>query len=510
MRITLSALLFFCSLVLFAQNEYCSDSQKQKTEDNNTLSARQTCRFYNRSVSRIRKLTKRIQSCNDIYLLNFSRCEDLILHGVCSFDSIAAEALIQDAWYSFNRFENIVGRESLLEPGGTFNELDSLTNAIEALDSAENCLCEYKQAFWTEYSILQKELKRNELISAYIHERTAFINTYLGGYGGLNKNIGLMNNNLGYFNAQVIEYKSLFGDKSRIENIVLSYIHSAPEFSQIAAAPSPTVNLSNTLPSIDAGNQIQNPLILLRALLGDSQTEKKTQSILQGADPIRNQVSAVSTELSELIGQADQPGDSIRSPVSVKSIDNSVGKKEKSPESLNKLKTKRFVDRINFGSNFQASRRNAFFPISGVIAGQLAYQFSPRIQLGLGCSWIVGFNQTTKYEMGEFPVFSSLASNGTGLRTFCNYGFTSRISGSFNYELNNRQTVIYSEFQNSPFVSMKWNTSLLAGLKFSLSSKSKSVPIFELLYDINHHRTGQPALVFRTGFQFYSKHSIRN
>jgi hypothetical protein len=124
------SIVFFTSKPILAQEDYVATSTTALE-----INEKQCSRFAKHSVKRIDKLTARIKKTNDAYLAKFKNAENALMQKLCFINEQSAEAMMQDAWYSFNRFENMCAREGNQAPKGYFAELDTLTQATEFLST---------------------------------------------------------------------------------------------------------------------------------------------------------------------------------------------------------------------------------------------------------------------------------------------------------------------------------------------------------------------------------------
>ncbi|MGF6924639.1 hypothetical protein QFZ48_000139 [Chitinophaga sp. W2I13] len=83
------------------------------------------------------------------------------------------------------------------------------------------------------------------------------------------------------------------------------------------------------------------------------------------------------------------------------------------------MKAKRFVQRLEFGSNVQFQRSNRFFPTTGDLAGQAAYKFHKNGSAGFGLSY--------KLVLGTGFDNIRFSGQGTGIRSFIDW----KLKGTF-------------------------------------------------------------------------------
>ncbi len=173
----------------------------------------------------------------------------------------------------------------------------------------------------------------------------------------------------------------------------------------------------------------------------------------------------------------------------------------------NNQKTKSFLQRLDFGSNFQTQRSNYYFPVTTDMAFTVGYKFSDKATAGMGVSGKIGWGSSWKN--------IQLSSQGIGFRTYIdwkapdlfkmNSRFISSLWFTAGAEINYRHPIEeLSIFKNYS----QWQKSALAGLtkKFAMNSplkKGRKVQgNIQLLYDFLHTQQvpRTPALIWRVGY----------
>jgi hypothetical protein len=555
------SIVFFTYKPILAQEDYVATNTTALE-----INEKQCSRFAKHSVKRIDKLTARIKKTNDAYLAKFKNAENALMQKLCFINELSAEAMMQDAWYSFNRFENMCARECNQSPKGYFAELDTLTQATEYLEEISNskfqipdssaaqfeiwnlesenstCVCSGLSEIKTANARLKKELKRSEMIGQYMRERQTFLNKALGkNPEGLAAMQG-MRECTHYYSAQIKEYKNIFSDRTRLEKLLLSKLSKQPAFAEFIGTNG-QLAIPAGRPSLSSG---EGPRVRLEDLLAQAPDETKALmtalqtpagakavELQQKFDEIKKMATDAKVEVENakttLQKATNMPGpERDIAADSLKQKDNKSTahgqSKQESPDSLNQptsksinqqdknwqpnpLKTKRFIDRLNYGGTFQADKRNNFFPTSGTLAGQSSYQLHKNSNIGIGASWIIGFDRNRGSGLSELPVIQSFNSNGFGMRSFIDFKLRSSIFIQGGYERNYRSLMRVNQLWKDK---VGVSQSCLLGLKLKYRSSNKqSKPTLELLYDFMHNHTGQPAFVMRMGVEFNRKHGIK-
>jgi hypothetical protein len=497
-------LFFLLSLSTKAQEDYVSSDSSQ-TE----ISAKQCRRFAVKTAKRMDKLTARIKKTNDLYLAKFQKAEDALMAKMCTINEQKANALIQDAWYSFNRFENISKRGIAQKPQVPLFELNQIQSVQGYLAQSQNkCNCNNLSSVSEARNRLDKELKRTETIQQYVSERTAFLTKALQGENALISPLLAVEKTIYYYTRQVQEFKNLFCDKSAIEQKVLGLLSKSAGFEAFNNAA-----LQSALGAAGNNAAIKEPKLTIEQLLANAPRESKdflTQVISDQNSKVPQDLGAAIKEKDALLDEAQSGAEQIKGNIekadslSTK-IDAEKSKiKEAKAWKPNPLKTKRLMDRISFGSNLQVDKRSYLLPLSGTWGGTAAFQLTQKSKIGLGASYIVGLGYPILLK-GEtdFDKFK-IHHNGFGLRSFVDFKIWSFIYIQGGYEATLREFKL-KEVDNKTL----WSRSALIGLKIKYPTGSfKKRLTLEVLYDFLH-QNGQPALVIRTGIEFNRKHALR-
>lgn len=520
LAILIGCISLFSSIESNAQFDYVlSDSSGVM------LSDPECAKFSKRSVKRLEKLTSRIKKANDRYLDEFIKKQDELLQSLCTIDELGAEAMIQDACFSHRRFENICAREKDQKPMVYRAEIDTLTLAVNFLetnakkgDSAGGrCLCKQFAELKAANKNLELELKRSELITNYIQERKNYLTRTLDATPFAHLQLNSISHSLHYYKAQLTELNTIFADRSKIEHFIFSKLLSNSQFSAFANAHGQLAlpNAVNTTPAKLSFSQLlaEAPKAtsdITNAIMSNKDMKKIDLREL-GLETGKNMLGysdTLTARAPDIAGDVGQ--DSLSGEVkSHKEIVKSNKEKEWKP---NPLKTKRFVDRLNWGINFQADKRNNLFPLSGTLAINSSYQVHKNSNIGIASSYIIGFNRYMPHTNEQIPVIRSFQNNGINLRSFVDFKLKGAIFFQCNLERNYRRGMNASG-NHSLFDLQSFDirsTGFLAGLKIKYPSSNKlSKPTLEILYDFLSPKNGQPALVFRVGVEFNRKHGLR-
>jgi hypothetical protein len=536
---TLKILLILCfySFVISSrgQDEYVvADSAVFELDE------KQCNGFASRASKKCDKLASKVRKTTDAALSKFQKAEDKLLNSICDINERHAESLLRTSLYSFRRMEEQIQRKSNEPLKSYLPELDSLSIAAKYMEQfppqipkkkegikmqtdSENtkCNCNGLAQLRTSQENLKKELKRAETVSTYIKERTAYLDKIAGKYPQLQAMMPSLHKIDYYLGAQTKEYFSLFADRSNPEKLLMVALKKAPGFDQFANAQGILSELNTSTASAGSGQTMEEAMA---QITGAAKAQGKDVERLlnptslwkEGEQKIREEVGqehAIINDVTTSI-KNDQPvlesaSDSLSKLADVKndSLCFDDYRRKKKDWKPNPLKTKRFADRLAYGANLQANPHTTFFPTSGVLAAQVSYQITTRMNLGFGASYLVGFQKPSSAPEGQRIPFMS--SNGFNLRGYYDYNIYRRFFLQTNFEQNYRKLALNNTPDIAPSRELIKNTSLLAGLKLKTPSTRTTQKTMEILYDFLHERTGQPALVVRVGVEFLPRHGVR-
>lgn len=507
------------------------------------LTHKECSRFVKCSIRRAERMARSLETTNNKYLHLFMKEEDILLHSLCKLSpketseklnpeasspissihsveqielrrEVQANALIYDAWQSFNRFENLCERNRNKETARPLTELDSLDDVTRFLTSP-NCGCQIASggSLVKANSDLRFQIKRSELIQEYVQEREKFLTQVLkNSTGGSIKMLPIRKCSY-YLTSQVNEYFRIFKDKSTFERSITSKFESLAVFDQ----PIHRDLLSN----MPLRTQLSQPELKIADLLKDAPTDTKT-TLESMSGLVKNTALKVDSNLLSAREQAGNVESKLRQPQTMKeevdSLKNTTNQcmhkeKDSSPWCPNPLKTKRFIDRLAFGSNIQFDNRTQFFPSTAILAVQFSYQLHKRSSIGIGSSYLMAFgkrprsNTLISYEL--LNVERIFRHNGFGYKACIDFRVLGRVYAAGSFEQYLRIQEGGFEWNNVSQADPNiWQRSCLIGIKAKVNTSKRSQQTTEILYDFLSDGT-RPAIVIRTGVEFRGKHSIK-
>lgn len=428
------------------------------------------------------KMERQITARSEKALSRFMKQEEKLKRRLGKIDSLKANNLFAHSIDSLgslkSRMKGKLGKYSgALTQGGPY--LDSLSNSLSFLKDSKGLLEQSKgitdklNGSLKSVDNLKDKLAQAEQIKAYIRERKQLLKEQLSQYTGFTKDLQKMNKEAYYYAQQIKEYKEVFKDKKKAEQKAMEVIKKIPAFNDFMQKHSQLASLFNI-----QGGAASAPN--LEGLQTRNQVEQLIQQRL-GSGP--NASAAVSQQMAEARSKFDE----LKS--KFPDLDNAAEMPDFKPK---EMKTKSFLQRLEFGSNIQFQRSNKFFPSTGDLAGQAAYKFHKNGSAGVGLSYKLGMG--TGFDNIRF------SSQGMGIRSFIDW----KLKGTFflngGYEQNYQP-----DYAGVPEgVGQKWTQSGLIGIskKYKINSKLKGnmMVLFDFLY--NQHVPRTDPVKVRLGYNF--------
>jgi len=158
----------------------------------------------------------------------------------------------------------------------------------------------------------------------------------------------------------------------------------------------------------------------------------------------------------------------------------------------NMQKTKTFIQRLEYGFNFQPLRNNSLMPGGADVGLSIGYKINDKYVAGIGASYKLGLGSIEKIRFSH---------EGIGLRSFMDWKLKKQFFVSGGFEMNHN-----ASFKNIAALQVynAWQQSGLLGISKKIVMKSKFIKggKLQLLYDFlyrQHMPLSQP-VVFRVGY----------
>ncbi|WP_246121180.1 coiled-coil domain-containing protein [Chitinophaga polysaccharea] len=478
---------FICYLALFCQmgvlGAYAQDNLAKKQDSLLKKVTPIPGKYLSQVKQKSDKMERLVTKRSEVALARFMKQEEKLKRRLARIDSLKANNLFAHSIDSLgslkSRVKGKLGKYSgaLSQSGGPY--LDSLSNSLGFLKESKGLLEQSKgitdklNGSLKSVDNLKDKLAQAEQIKAYIRERKQLLKEQLSQYTGFTKDLQKMNKEAYYYAQQLKEYKEVFKDKKKAEQKAMEMIKKLPAFNDFMSKHSQLASLFN----------IQGATASAQSLEG-LQTRNQVEQLIQqrlGGGPSAG--AAVSQQMAEARSRLNE----LKS--KFPDLDNAAEMPDFKPK---EMKTKSFLQRLEFGSNIQFQRSTQFFPTTSDLAGQVAYKFHKNGSAGVGLS----------YKLGMGTGFNDIHFSGQGMsiRSFVDW----KLKGTFflngGYEQNYQPS--YAGVPEG--VGQPWTQSGLVGIskKYKINSKLKGnmMVLFDFLYNSHVPRT-DPVKV-RFGYNF--------
>jgi hypothetical protein len=400
-------------------------------------------------------------------------------------DTALAKTLFDD---SPNRYDELVRKLQTnsfhVDPrkaGEYLPNVDSLNVLLKFMKAGSinaNGTNETAQALQS-INTVQDKLKYVEEIKKYIKNRKNVLGELLSRYG-MTAQLKQMNKDVYYYGQYIKEYKSILNEPSKFEKTALQLANKVPAFREFASKNSMLNSLfaSTDFASTSGGdgNAATIPGLQTRNEVSQVANTNMISGGSQSQDVLGSQLATIKNELNQLKSNASAWDDNAEMP----------------NFKPNEMRSKSFIDKLEFGANMQFGKSNSFVPSSTDLAAQVGYKFHQNGSFGIGASYKLGFGSLRAV---------SFSHQGVGLRSFLDYKLKGSffVNGGAEYNYN-------ASFKNIEQLhdASAWQTSALLGLskKYKVSKKVKGNLV--LLYDFLHksHTPVTQPFVFRFGYNF--------
>ncbi|MCF6405434.1 hypothetical protein L3C95_21190 [Chitinophaga filiformis] len=356
--------------------------------------------------------------------------------------------------------------------------LDSLGNSLKFLEGKGELLGASKgklAGVTGNIESLQGKLQQAEQIKAYIREHKKQLKEQLSQYAGFTKDLQKINKEAYYYGQQINEYKAVLKDKKKAEAKAMELLKKMPAYNDFLRKNSQIASLFNlgtagnntaqSLEGLQTRTQVEQ---LIQQRLGNDPTAR--QAVSQQMDQARSQLNELKNKFPDLDNAGDMP--------------------DFKP---NPMKTKSFLQRLEFGGNIQFQKSNRYFPTTSDIAGQVGYKFHKNGTAGIGASYKLGMGT------GWNDIY--ISHQGMGLRSFVDWKLKGTFFVNGGFEQNYVSTITHAD-QLKDWSG--WQGSALLGIskKYKVSAKLKGniMVLYDFLAKRNVPSTSPVKL--RLGYNF--------
>jgi len=440
---------------------------------------------------------QKVISQTDSYLRHLSKQEKALKKKLSQKDSLAAKKLFPNTDSLYQHWQQQLTSTATPAtaqattaqpppqtpaPGLVYNgHLDSIRTALSFLEK-NNLLGESKplqdqlSGAMGQYGQLQNTLDQSEGIRQLVAARQQYLNTQLQQLGFVQA-VKVFQKDMYYYQQQAKEYKEMFQKPEKMEAKLLEVLKNQPAFQQFFNKYSALAGIFR-MPGAETSG----------SALAGMQTR---ESVMQDLQQRLGGESGAQQAMSQGIDQGQQQLDQLKNKLTNTSAGNSAGGEGMPDFTVNDQKKKRFLDRLELGTNVQSTRANYFFPTTTDLGLSIGYKLNAKSTLGIGASYKIGWGENIQH--------IHISAQGVGLRSFLDWKLKGSLWISGGAEMNYRNA--FSSFSQLQDYS-SWQRSALLGLSKKIGTGKKVNANVQLLYDFLYKQQvpqTQPIL-FRVGY----------
>lgn len=326
--------------------------------------------------------------------------------------------------------------------------------------------------------VLNQTTDQAEYLEDFIKERRQQLIKEAFQHIGKSRYFKKLNKECYYYSEALANYKTVFSDPQKTEQLVASVLAKIPAFKQFAAQHSQLAGVFAPLGALGGGGG--------------------STPIVNGIAPraaVQNALTAAGADPAALLDQLQaQPP---VSPTSLEQLKNKLPLGEKQGETEipgfipNSQKNKTFGQRLELGTDFQFGKSHQLLPTTATTGLTIGYKINDKSSAGIGASYLLG--------LGNGWQNIRLTSEGIGFRSYVKWKFKGNFylqaGGEWNYMTRFGSVEELKKARN-------WQQATLIGLSKSYMINKKIKGNLQLLYNLLHYQN-QPRtqpLVIRLGY----------
>lgn len=465
----------------------CVSLQSEAQTDSVLYTVKEVSSKYIKQVDKkVDRYTSRITNKTEKALVKLARWEEKIHSLLQKANPGAAQRLFSNNQLTFaaalEKYKK--GEAVITGQKAKYDEYrDKLTTSIKYLetkkDSLNAKLVQPLKDTKDKLDKLEEEQNQTDAIEPFIKERRKQLIDQSLQYIGNSKYLAKISKESYYYLETLKNYKAIFSDKKKSEETALTILNKIPAFKKFMQQNSMLATLFRVPGS--SGNTPN---------LTGLQTRASVNALIQ------NQIAAggpnAAAQIRQNIEAAQAQFKSIKDKVMRQGRSNSD---EELPNfKPNEQKTKTFLQRLEFGNNFQFTKNNSLVPKTADIGLSLGYKLNSKSIIGIGASYKMGLGSIQHI---------NITHQGVGLRSYVDWQLKKQFYLSGGYEMNYNaafknieQLQNYTAWQNAGLVGL----SKKINLKTKFTKGTKLSVLYDMLYR-EHKPVSQPVL-FRVGYNF--------
>lgn len=481
--VALCGLTFFCLVTAISRGQsvgFLGDNNPVMTPNLNSLQ------------TRVEGLSEQLTDQTQRMLRVMARREARLQAKLARVDSAAAKNLFAGSAEKYaalgQKMKNDSGNARSQASGIYLPYLDSLKGSVsflqqnpQLLQSGASALPQLQRVS-TQLQTLQARMQDADAVKAYVQQRKQQIEQYIVQHTDVQKVLGNsfsgMKQDIYYYSQQLRDYKEMWNSPDKLEKNMLGLLNRVPAFQNFMK-----------------DHSMLGSLFHLPADYGSSQALAGLQTRDQVAKQVQDKVAAGgeggSAALQSNLQAAESNLNDYKSKLS--SLGAGNGDVEMPNFKPNDQRTKTFLNRLEYGANFQTTRNNYMFPTVTDFGLSLGYKLGHGNVVGVGASYKLGWGNGIQQ--------IRFSNEGVGLRSYLMVKLKGTFSASGGFEYN--YTTPFTSFQQIRQLEY-WTKSGLVGVTKTVSMKSRvfKKTTLSLLWDFLSYQQvpkTQPIL-FRIGY----------
>ena len=439
-------------------------------------------RLLSRIQSKTAALNARLTRQTESYLEKMQRREARLQQKLYGVDSGAAQRLFAGSAEKYAALERQITTDSggKAYSGMYLPYLDSLQGSMAFLKQNPQLVPGAGGAEGQIQTYESKMMDANE-VKAYIQQRKQLIGQYIAQHTNLQSLLGKtyagMNQDVYYYTQQLRQYQEMWSNPDQLLQKALGLLNRLPTFQAFMK-----------------NNSLLGNLFSVPGNYGTAQGLSGLQTKDQVAQLVQGQVGAGGAgALQSNLQSAESQLDDYKSKLGQLGAGN--GDMDMPNFKPNDQKTKTFWRRLEYGTNFQTTRNNYYFPMVTDFGLSLGYKLGHNNVIGVGASYKLGWGNGIQH--------ISFTNEGVGLRSWLQIAIKGSFSATGGFEYN--YTTPFTSYQQLKQIQY-WAMSGLIGVTKTVSMKNRvfKKTSLSLLWDFLSYQQvlqTQPIL-FRIGYNF--------
>ena len=454
----------------------------------------------------IETLTKKYQKINEnlnkqtiAYINKLEKQESKLQKQLLTKDSVQAKIHFANSQTHFQklraRLEKANQSEQLTKE--YFPQVDSVFSAANFLQ-LNNQQNSSVKVLSQSIATMQSKLQATADIKKMLKQRKDQLRTQLKDLC-VTKQLDAISKETYYYKQQIAEYKLLLKDKDKAQQKLMCFVRENGAFKDFMKKNG---LLAKLFPQLGSGSSLsktfpkglptyQEILNELQEKFGSNNPLSSNNNFGGGTSFLQQQLNKAKTSFAKLKEEANNAG-------------KSVSDADMPDFKPNNQKTKKLLQRLEFGMNIQSVKNNKILPTTSDIALTMGYKLNDKSTIGIGIAYKMGWGNGWKD--------IKLTTQGYGYRSFIdvklftntNEGFGKLFKNlwiSGGYELNYNSELENKTNEITKVDYRAWQESALVGVSKKYNAGKKKVQV-QLLYDFLYQKSNpqQTPLVFRVGW----------